>query len=281
MPKILIVDDNENNLVLLRKILASAGHKVITAPDGLRGINRFREELPDLVIIDLKVRVIDGIELIRKIRTHKVNSHAPIILSSATYGDVAGRSGSFERDGIDYLQLPFDTDKLLLKVNLLLANKKTLDNLIAVKESLNKKKDFLKSVLDGMCDAVVIIDAKKSTVIGANRAFLDLVGCKEETIKGQKRHHLAKQYDIACCISAGESPLAVTIKTGKYASIEHLHCPGNRGRRYYEISTSPVKNENGELIQVVHVTKDITERKMMEEELQRAAITDDLPGLLN
>ncbi len=271
MPKILIVDDNKNNVVLIRKILTSAGHKVITAPDGQRAITRFRKDLPDLVITDLNMPIMDGIELIHKIRKSRANSHTPIIVSSATYRDVASKVIALETEGIDYLQLPFDSDKLLLKVKLLLANKRTHDKLASAKVALAREKDFLKTVLDSMHDEVSIIDVFNSTVIGANRTFLNTVGDKEETVKGEKCYNLAKQHNIACCISSGDCPLEATIETGEYAVCEYMHDSGNNKHRYYEVSTSPIKNQKGELIQVVHVTKDITERKHMENAIMNIA----------
>lgn len=66
--RILVVEDNAANLELIRYLLSAAGHEVITAVNGRDGLNRATLEVPDLVLCDLQMPVMDGYELMRALR---------------------------------------------------------------------------------------------------------------------------------------------------------------------------------------------------------------------
>ena len=67
MAKILIIDDEESNRMLLRDVLRTQGHEVVEASDGEEGIQQFRKSKPDLVITDLVMPNMDGFETIKRI----------------------------------------------------------------------------------------------------------------------------------------------------------------------------------------------------------------------
>lgn len=104
MKKILVVEDNEKNLYLITFILEKMGHKVISAKTGEEGVVRALKEQPDLILMDIQLPGIDGLETTRRIRASTVNSNIPIvaITSHALTGDrettlKAGCSGYIEK----------------------------------------------------------------------------------------------------------------------------------------------------------------------------------------
>jgi two-component system cell cycle response regulator DivK len=84
MSKILIVEDNEKNMKLVRDILAFRGHQVLEATTGEQGVAIATSELPDLVLMDIQLPDIDGIEALRRIRAVAALDAVPVLAVSAS-----------------------------------------------------------------------------------------------------------------------------------------------------------------------------------------------------
>lgn len=90
MARVLIVDDEPDVLFLLRTILVRAGHDVTEAPNGAQALDRLTEAHPHVVVTDLMMPVMDGRELIRRLREDPGIAQTPIILVSAFPDENAG-----------------------------------------------------------------------------------------------------------------------------------------------------------------------------------------------
>lgn len=138
-------------------------------------------------------------------------------------------------------------------------------------ENLRDSHEFSRTVLDSMNDAVSIIDANTFAITGVNAAFLKAANVTAEEVAGKSCHDLSGSCSEICRLLDEECPIRRTIKTGQNAAAEHM-CYDNEGqRRFVELSTSPIRDRQGEIIQIVQVSRDITERKHAEEELQRSS----------
>lgn len=84
MGKVLIIDDEENNRLLLATLLEYAGHIPLEAAAGLAGVETAARELPDAVIVDLALRDITGVEVIRRLREDPRTATVAIALYTAT-----------------------------------------------------------------------------------------------------------------------------------------------------------------------------------------------------
>ena len=81
MKKILLVDDEENIQIVYREEFEDGGYHVISALNGESGLKKFKEEKPDLVILDIQMPGMNGVEVLRQMKM--INSAVPVILSSA------------------------------------------------------------------------------------------------------------------------------------------------------------------------------------------------------
>ncbi|HUH12464.1 MAG TPA: response regulator [Longimicrobiales bacterium] len=81
--RVLLVEDNEDNLVVYRTILDHVGYHVIEARDGEEGVNRAREELPDMVLIDVSIPKMDGWEVTRRLKAGDDTRHIPVVALTA------------------------------------------------------------------------------------------------------------------------------------------------------------------------------------------------------
>ncbi len=114
-PKILIVDDSERVLRTLRRILAKEDYSVEMAQDGEEALDKVCKWLPDLVLLDVRMPKIDGMEVCRRIKNnHKYSFMYVIMLTikSGTEDEVAG----FDTGADDYVPKPFNPHTLLARV---------------------------------------------------------------------------------------------------------------------------------------------------------------------
>jgi CheY-like chemotaxis protein len=120
MKKILVVEDDPVNQMILTDFLGANGYQTVAASSGPEGIERFIDELPDLCLVDVQLPRKNGFELAREIKS---KSHAtPVVLMSAVYTD-ADQSTRTVQVGVladGYLTKPFDLALLLATVRELL-----------------------------------------------------------------------------------------------------------------------------------------------------------------
>jgi len=115
-PRILIVDDDPNLLVLLADQLRADGFEVITARDGVEALNRLRTSWPDLLIIDMMMPRMDGLSLAREIKSR---ADLPIIvLSAIDAGD--SKADLLEEVAEDYVTKPYHYPELRARINRIL-----------------------------------------------------------------------------------------------------------------------------------------------------------------
>jgi two-component system cell cycle response regulator DivK len=110
--RILYVEDNFQNKRLVKKILKSKGYDVIEAEDGLQGIAIAARERPDLILMDINIPGIDGMEATSRLKSSPDLSHIPIIAltANAMRGD---RERIMAAGCDDYMQKPIDNAKLI------------------------------------------------------------------------------------------------------------------------------------------------------------------------
>src|SRR3954470_14262167 len=108
---VLVVDDEASARSGLDKLLRHEGYTVATADGGEAALALFNEHPPDVVITDLKMPGIDGLELLRRLR--EVDKDLPVIVATA-FGDVASAVSAMRAGAADYLTKPIDFDAMAL-----------------------------------------------------------------------------------------------------------------------------------------------------------------------
>lgn len=113
MKRVLIVDDEANMRWALDKALSKVGYEVLTAENGQAALESIREDRPDLVLLDLKMPKMDGIEVLRELKT--LIPELLVIMMTA-HGSTATAIEAMKLGAYDYIMKPFDIDELLLAV---------------------------------------------------------------------------------------------------------------------------------------------------------------------
>jgi two-component system cell cycle response regulator DivK len=122
MAKILLVEDNEMNRDMLSRRLIRNGHEVSIAIDGQQGVDMALAQLPDLILMDMSLPVIDGWEATRRVRANDVTRTIPVIALTA-HAMAGDREKAMEAGCDDYDTKPIEITRLLGKITALLATK--------------------------------------------------------------------------------------------------------------------------------------------------------------
>ena len=113
---ILIVDDVDANVLLLRLLISKAGYKTMTALNGRDALETVKKHKPDLILLDIMMPVMDGHEVARKLKETPEYSDIPIIFLSALNSTEDVVQG-FKFGAADYISKPFNKDELLTRIN--------------------------------------------------------------------------------------------------------------------------------------------------------------------
>ncbi|MCF8064518.1 MAG: sigma-54 dependent transcriptional regulator [Desulfarculaceae bacterium] len=133
MERILIVDDEKNYLVVLQALLADNGYEMLTAQNGSQALALAAEEEPDLVITDMRMPQMSGLDLIQRLKARF--NEMPIIVMTA-YGTVENAVEAMKSGATDYISKPFENTELLLTVQKALKMRRLLFQNRLLKEEL-------------------------------------------------------------------------------------------------------------------------------------------------
>jgi two-component system alkaline phosphatase synthesis response regulator PhoP len=113
--RILLADDEEDIKTVVSMFLESQGYQVTTAFDGLDALEKARAELPDLIILDIMMPVLDGYEVCKQLKEDERTADIPVlILSAAAHIESVNRG--LKAGAVDYIVKPFEPEKLRAKI---------------------------------------------------------------------------------------------------------------------------------------------------------------------
>ena len=115
MKKILVIEDNENNLYLIRFILEKNGFEVLEARTGLSGVELAVKEKPDLTLMDIQLPDINGFEATRRIRASEANGEIPIV-ALTSYALVGDREKALEAGCTGYIEKPINPETFITEI---------------------------------------------------------------------------------------------------------------------------------------------------------------------
>jgi two-component system cell cycle response regulator DivK len=122
--RILIVEDNEMNRDMLSRRLERKGYSITLAVDGGAGVEKAIEEVPNLILMDMSLPVLDGWEATRRVKANPQTRHIPVIALTA-HAMTGDRDKAMEAGCDDYDTKPIDLPRLLSKITTQLEKAKT------------------------------------------------------------------------------------------------------------------------------------------------------------
>jgi two-component system, cell cycle response regulator DivK len=121
MKRILVVEDNEANMYLVTFILRKNGYEIIEARSGEEGLDLATRERPDLIIMDIQLPKIDGLETTRRIRQSEANDMIPII-ALTSYAMTGDREKALQAGCAGYIEKPINPETFMGEIDKYLRN---------------------------------------------------------------------------------------------------------------------------------------------------------------
>jgi len=115
MAKILIIEDNEQNLYLETFILQKSGHEIIQARNGERGIALAAQTIPDLILLDIQLPGMDGYRVAKELRKHASIAHIPIV-AVTSYALPGDRERILDAGCTSYIEKPINPDTFHMEI---------------------------------------------------------------------------------------------------------------------------------------------------------------------
>ncbi len=280
-PVLLTIDDEESIRSSVAAFFEDCGFTVIQASDGREGIDKIAALHPDIVITDLRMPNVDGMEVIDAVKL--LDDNLPIIVLSGT-GVLSDAIDALRRGAWDYLSKPVvDLVELELMVarcieraRLVQENRDYHKNLELLVSQRTRELHKVTTAVEQSANSVAII-SPEGIIEYVNPKFIRTTGYSLEEIIGKPSRVLTP----GLLPDDRYAEMWKTIRSGNEWCGE-VHNRTKDGRQYWELcSIAPIKDESGAITNYVAIKEDISERKQYEERLYFQANYDLLTGLPN
>lgn len=212
---ILIVDDQEQNLQVVGTLLTAMGYTVSPATSGRQALERLRSFQPDLILLDMVMPDMDGLQVCREILSHPEWKEIPVIFLSAA-GDKDLIVRALEAGGVDYVTKPFNKAELLSRVRTHLALKEARDHLRVLAEDKDELLGILahdlKNHLAGMRLSAGLLAERSSELAPRSAALVENIVQSTDRMIAFVREFLANQSAERLHIEPRSLPLVDEIR---------------------------------------------------------------------
>lgn len=278
---LLTIDDDESVRSSVAVFFEDCGFTVIQACDGQEGIDKVVALRPDVVITDLRMPNVDGLEVVDVVR--RQDDNLPIIVLSGT-GVLSDAIEALRRGAWDYLtkpvadliELEFVVARCIERAHLVRENRDYHDNLELLVRERTAELRKLNTAVEQSANSVLITDIN-GIIEYVNPKFCEVSGYSREEAIGQNPRILKSDRQP----DSYYVKLWKTISSGKQWQGEFCNKTKD-GRHYWELSSiAPIKDEAGTITNYIAIKEDISGRKLQEEQLYYQANFDALTGLPN
>jgi len=244
-----------DQLELMNMALCNAGYTVFTAEDGAQGFAVARRESPDLIISDVMMPEVDGIEFCRLIRQDDELGTRPILLVSAMRTDTSSVIEGLNAGADEYLEIPFDTQRLIAQVARLIERAK-------LEEALKDSQERYRLLFECTPQPIWVYDEETLYFLAVNDAAIRTYGYSREEFLSLTVKDVRPSEDVP----------ALLIKTAAGFDGPVLTSPWRHKKKdgsviYVEISSHPLLF-GGRKARLAIAT-DVTDRKLLDEEQKR------------
>jgi PAS domain S-box-containing protein len=256
--RILVVDDEPAILTIFSQVLKSAGYEVLNALTGEQGLQVAREKRPDVVLLDVKLPDLSGVDVCRQIKADPDLKDVFVVLCSGGATSVADKVGGLETGADDYLAKPLSPAELLARIR----------NLVRLRDAiaaLRASEQHYRRLIEILPDAVGLIDVH-GRLTAVNPQALAMLGYTDppELLK-KSAFDLTPPEEHERMKTA----MANALETGVVRNLEYKMLKKNGDRLPVELSVAALKDAAGQPLELVTVVRDITERKQAEKKIHQ------------
>ncbi len=262
---ILVVDDTPVNLEVMTDILSTAGYRVSVAISGENALRQLTFEVPDLILLDIKMPGLNGYDICKKIKANPATANTPIIFITAL-SDTDSMIQGFSLGAVDYVSKPFQEAELLARVetHLQLRHVNQLYELEKTKNEqlsqLNHQLLVTQYSMDNAADGILWVD-EHSNILYGNKAILKMLEYSPEELLSLSMADVDVQFRPDDFTNFGEK-----LKAEKHVHLESVHRAKN-GRIFPVEVCAQLLEFGGNEFSMVRI-QEISDRKAAEKLLK-------------
>lgn len=213
--KILVADDRPDNITLLTRYLEYEGYQHIAARDGLEALDKVRDELPDLVLLDVNMPHKDGFTVLEEIRADVAVAHIPVIILTAARLDPSDVQSGLNLGADDYVTKPFDRHELMARIRTKLRVKEAEDVIRRRNRELNLLPEIGKelSARTDIKDLANVLLKRTVETLGALQGNMIILGSENEV---QQNY----QFSLSV-VESTDSPMTIPERLLKHINESH------------------------------------------------------------
>lgn len=273
LPTILIVDDNTDMRQHIESII-STKYNTLIAANGAEALQLIRQRQPSLILSDIMMPVMDGIELLKEVKENSGIAHIPVVLITARAGEESRIEG-YETGADDYMTKPFSANELLSRVK----------SQLKIAQTRREVEQRLRGFLMQAPAAIAILEGPEHRFSLTNTRFQELIGRQSDEMVGHSLRQLFPEFEgqgifeIFSYVHSSGEPFAAN---EFFASFMYK---GKIRSGYWDFVIYPIKNENGLInelmVHVIESTAQVEARKKVEaSEEQFRTLAETLPQLV-
>ncbi len=254
---ILVVDDDEDLRQLFVSCLRQEGYQVIEAATGLRGLQLAQTRHPDLVLLDVRLPDISGIEVCRQIKADPALKDVFVALCSGEATSVQHKVDGLHTGADEYLIKPFGVLELMARVQTLMRLRNTT-------AALRASEDHHRRLIEILPDAVCLIHPD-GEILSVNSQAVAMLGyAHTKALLGKSLYDVTPPEDHERI----KADIAMALRTGLLRNAEYTMLKKNRQSFRVELSATISLGLNGQSAGLLSVVRDITQHKRAEAELR-------------
>ncbi len=258
---ILIVDDSSTVRCLLSSLFKDRGYRVFNAINGVEALAYLENSTPDLILLDIDLPGISGVEICRKLKADSKTKEIPVIFLSA-FDKPSEIVKAFKSGGTDYVTKPFNPSELLARVRIHLELQREIAYRKKVQQDLQKSKNRIQHIFDATPVPLIMASTPKGDILMANERAINVFGVPSDQICSQNAFNFLVDDEV-------RSKLSKAIQSKKTRDFDEVEMKNLNGDRFW-LSMSIRKVDFEERPALLAGFYDISRRKKIEEALARA-----------
>jgi len=257
-PLILVVDDDVFMRGMLQNLLKGEGYRVIVAAEGIKALEEFQQNIPDLVLMDAAMPIMDGFTACAELKKLKVGDDVPVIMITSL-DDEQSVDNAFGVGAVEYITKPIQWAVLRHRMAVILRAKHA-------QAALHQSENRFRGIFEQAAMGIAIVH-KEGQLVQSNPAIQEMLGIDEANLCGKLFNKFFHPYDTAI-----EKQFHQQLLEGSrsYYQMEKHLFRKNSSILWARVTTSLVKNAEDEAQFFIQMIEDITEHKRAQASLRLA-----------
>ncbi|MFN2374669.1 MAG: response regulator [Cyclonatronaceae bacterium] len=254
--KILVVDDNPHMLKGITRLFRINGFEVVEAMNGTGAIELARSGRPDLILLDVNLPDINGIEVCRRLKSDPDTANIFIVHLSAMHTNSSSQVEGLEAGADGYIVQPISNQELLARIQ-------SLSRIISAEKELHSRKQEFEALVQNAPDLIARID-RNLAYSYVNPVVSQVFGRKPDEILGHTHQAAGLTEPAYRHLEAAVS----SVLSGETEKMIELEFTQGESSSWFQVRLAPERDVHGHIHSVLCIFSDITERKIAEEEIR-------------